>query len=224
MVFHPAHPEGQEKGPTGYAGRSVDLFAENERHLIAERIAQHPAEDRRDGAHHHSNHGREPQRQGLVEPQDGKQPDADSVEKEHRTPQAQDVTMEEIGGQNASGYDHQIVEVFHPADGGGAQQDIPDGASPQRRQECDHKPSEEVELLLRGREKAADGENEGTRQVEGVNEIHSMLRGSCLCLFVKIQFDVRRVALLTLGLFEESGEGPLDGLLGHGAVFDQFAQ
>ena len=175
MVFHPARPQGQEKHPTGDAGRSVDLLPENERHLIAERIAQHSTKDRRDGAHHYGNHRREPHRQGLVEPQDGKQPDADGVEKEHGTPQAQDVTMEEIGGQNASGYDQQIIEIFHPADGGGAHQDIPDGAPTQGCQECNYEPSEEVELLLRRREQAADSENEGARQVEGVNEIHSML-------------------------------------------------
>ena len=94
--------------PTQHARQSVNVFPENQRHFVNQRIAQHTAKSSRNRPHHNRDPHREPELQGFLNADHPEQPQPDCVENKERIVQTDDIFPENNNKKQRQRRDNQV--------------------------------------------------------------------------------------------------------------------
>lgn len=145
----------------GYARRSVDVLAENQRFFVDEDVADYATQRTGDGAHEDGHPHGVVEHEGFLYADDDKQTEADGVEEKERAVESDKLLAEEDDVEQRYSRDGEIPAVDHP-EGSRVEENVAQRTAADGRHKADDIGSEPVELLSRGKAYAADGKGDGS--------------------------------------------------------------
>ena len=174
-VIHPELAEEHIDEPADEARHGVDVFAEDERHLVEADVAEEPAESAGDDAHHDRNPVAVAHHERPLDAHDGKEPEADGVEDEESRLHVDEVVAKEHHDQKGGKGDEDIRRCEEPK-GGQPEHQVAYRPAADSRQQSHDEGAEEVDLLPRRQARPGDGEGERPQVVEELRDAPVFLK------------------------------------------------
>ena len=195
-------PKHQQQAP-GQAGRGVDLFLQNQRHLVGEDVANHPAGG---GGHHpHQNCAEKTEVEGhrLAGADDHEGTQAHGVEIEQGMLQKGELAVPEEDDQRHRDGEVEIGFVLKAEGWMVPQQQVAQGAAAGGGHHPQHQHAEQVHLPTDAGPGARGGKGSGSDQIEGIKQGHweppeiarsiAIQQRKCKLLREKSCFEPRRL-------------------------------